>query len=67
MIVKKKTKKQGVADDLRPEYDFSALKKKVYVASMPQASTPERISCFFRQMLPSIFLTNSPSMPHCEL
>ena len=29
MIMKKKTKKQGVADDLRPEYDFSALKNGV--------------------------------------
>jgi hypothetical protein len=29
MIMKKKAKKQGAADDLRPEYDFSALKNGV--------------------------------------
>jgi len=29
MILKKKAKKQGAADDLRPEYDFAALKNGV--------------------------------------
>jgi hypothetical protein len=29
MITKKKTKKQGLGEDLRPEYDFSTLKNGV--------------------------------------
>jgi len=40
--MKKKPNNQKATDDLRPEYDFSAL-KTAYAANILGASEPERI------------------------
>jgi len=64
--MKKKTKKKKSADDLRPEYDFSALKNGVhgkYVARFRAGTNLVLLSPDVAKYFPEEqFL-----MPHCEL